>query len=193
MNLPESLVKINKALITKVERTPEQLKEDEKRRLAHVAKQFNAAKALADKAQKELNSIKEEHKNKDDFDLNEEGSSFAPKEEESDSKVGQTVDQLEAQLKNMSMSLMNMKSGSNAKDTLAFKKQLQAVQANLAQVQLTINGLDSASKNSFQDNHVPLMAGSMPGPIAHNEEQDMRLNSDDSEKTENNIEDSSLV
>jgi len=33
----------------------------------------------------------------------------------------------------------------------------------------------------------------MPGPIAHNEEQDMRLNSDDSEKTENNIEDSSLV
>jgi len=69
MNLPESAVKLNKSLKQKIERTPEQLKEDEKRRLADVAKQFNAASKLTEKAQKELNAIKDEHiRQNDEFD-----------------------------------------------------------------------------------------------------------------------------
>jgi len=196
MNLPESAVKLNKSLKQKIERTPEQLKEDEKRRLADVAKQFNAASKLTEKAQKELNAIKDEHNHqKDEFDLNE-TSSLHP-EAESNSKVVNTVSQLENQLKDMTISLQKLRGDSNSKQKLDFKNHLQEVQSNLRQVQSAIESLDTATKNNLQDNGTPSWAGSMPGPIAHkqynNEEHDMRLTDEGETNNNQNSENNSLM
>lgn len=103
------------------------------------------------------------------------------------------MSQLENQLKDMTISLQKLRGDSSSKQKLNFKNHLQEVQNNLKQVQSAIETLDTATKNSLQDANTPIWAGSMPGPIAHNEVEDMRLNDEGETNNNTNIETNSLM
>jgi len=153
MELPQDLIKINKPLKQKIIRTPEQLKADEQRRLFAISEQFKDANRMTEKAQNELDALREEHKQNMLLKDESKSESFNTLQTSQSNDNSDAILNVSNQIKELSSALKeNLRGENNPKKTLELKNHLRELTNNLSSLQDEMNQMEVGNTNNGSNN-----------------------------------------